>query len=286
LRVSSVSPNDLQDLVADLRAHLEWQREVGWNEVLAAGGPPARPVAAPAPAAAKARPAPAAAPVPALPLAAPSAAPPAARRAPPAAPATAPAAATAPFADGERRTLDEVRRELGDCRRCALCEGRRNLVFGTGNPRAKLVFVGQAPTPDEDAQAMPFVGEAGQLLTKMIEAMGYGRDDVYLCNVVKCRPPAGRGPELKELAACAPFLRAQLGAISPRVIVALGEVATRALLPGHAPLSASRGTWGEYGGIPVMPTFHPAELVEDKAKKRPAWVDLQQVMKRLGEVGE
>ncbi len=187
-----------------------------------------------------------------------------------------------PVANDERRTLDEVRRELGDCRRCKLCEGRSKIVFGVGNPRAELVFVGEGPGAEEDAQGIPFVGAAGQLLTKMIEAMGYARDDVYICNVVKCRPPGNRNPELDEIAACEPFLRAQLGAIQPKVIVALGKFASQTLLRDQTAISQLRGNWREYLGIPLMPTFHPAYLLRNAAEKRVVWQDLQQVMKRLG----
>ncbi len=187
-----------------------------------------------------------------------------------------------PVGDDERRTLDEVRREIGDCRRCKLCEERKKIVYGVGNPRAELVFVGDAPGPDEDLQGLPAVGEAGQLLTKMIEAMGYSRDDVYLCNVVKCRPPEGRGPALDEVASCEPFLRAQLGAIRPKVIVALGKFAAQMLLRDTTPITQLRGEWREYCGIPVMPTYHPAYLLKRIDEKRVVWGDLQQVMKRLG----
>ena len=186
---------------------------------------------------------------------------------------------------GVGKPLDEVRRDVGDCRRCKLCDGRRNIVFGSGNPKAKLVFVGEGPGSDEDAQGVPFVGKAGQLLPKMIEAMGYARDDVYICNVVKCRPPNNRNPEPDEIAACEPFLRAQLQSIQPKVIVALGKFAAQTLLRDETRISALRGTWREYMGIPLMPTFHPAYLLRNPAEKRAAWQDLQQVMKRLGQEG-
>ncbi|WP_338865663.1 uracil-DNA glycosylase family protein [Myxococcus stipitatus] len=183
---------------------------------------------------------------------------------------------------GERPTLDQVRRELGDCQRCKLCSGRKNIVFGTGNPRAELVFVGEGPGEQEDLQGVPFVGAAGALLTKMIEAMGFGRDDVYICNVVKCRPPGNRNPEPDEIAACEPFLRSQLASIQPRVVVALGKFAAQTLLRDSTPITRMRGQWRVYEGIQLMPTFHPAYLLRNPAEKRKAWEDLQAVMKVFG----
>ncbi|AKQ65597.1 Uracil-DNA glycosylase, family 4 [Myxococcus hansupus] len=183
---------------------------------------------------------------------------------------------------GERPTLDEIRRDLGDCRRCKLCTGRKNLVFGSGNPRAELVFVGEGPGENEDLQGVPFVGAAGELLTKMIGAMGYRRDDVYICNVVKCRPPGNRNPEPEEIAACEPFLRAQLAAIQPKVVVALGKFAAQTLLRDSTAITRLRGNWRTYEGIQLMPTFHPAYLLRSPAEKRKAWEDLQAVMKVLG----
>ncbi|WP_249351243.1 uracil-DNA glycosylase, partial [Corallococcus exiguus] len=184
--------------------------------------------------------------------------------------------------EGERPTLDQVRRELGDCRRCKLCTGRKNIVFGSGNPRADLVFVGEGPGENEDLQGVPFVGAAGDLLTKMIGAMGFTRNDVYIANVVKCRPPGNRNPEPDEIAACEPFLRSQLLAIQPKVIVALGKFAAQTLLRDTTPITRMRGQWREYEGIQLMPTFHPAYLLRNSAEKRNAWADLQQVMKLFG----
>ncbi|WP_246137578.1 uracil-DNA glycosylase [Myxococcus llanfairpwllgwyngyllgogerychwyrndrobwllllantysiliogogogochensis] len=184
--------------------------------------------------------------------------------------------------DSERPTLDQVRRELGDCQRCKLCSGRKNIVFGTGNPRAELVFVGEGPGENEDLQGVPFVGAAGDLLTKMIEAMGFRRDDIYICNVVKCRPPGNRNPEPDEIAACEPFLRAQLAAIQPKVVVALGKFAAQTLLRDSTPITRMRGAWRVYEGIQLMPTFHPAYLLRNPAEKRKAWEDLQAVMKIFG----
>ncbi|MCP3103488.1 uracil-DNA glycosylase [Myxococcus sp. K15C18031901] len=198
-------------------------------------------------------------------------------------PQPSPGAAPLPGAvDGERPTLDQVRRELGDCRRCKLCTGRKNIVFGSGNPRAQLVFVGEGPGENEDLQGVPFVGAAGELLTKMIEAMGFRRDDVYICNVVKCRPPGNRNPEPDEIQACEPFLRAQLAAIQPKVVVALGKFAAQTLLRDSTPITRMRGNWRVYEGIQLMPTFHPAYLLRNPAEKRNAWADLQAVMKVFG----
>jgi DNA polymerase len=203
---------------------------------------------------------------------------PAAVRAP--APVTAPAPVVA-AESAEAPRLDEVRRALGDCKRCKLCSGRKNLVFGVGNPKARLVFVGEGPGAEEDNQGIPFVGAAGQLLTKMIAAMGYTRDEVYICNVVKCRPPGNRNPEPDEIEACQPFLEAQLNAIQPSVIIALGKFAAQTLLRTDTPITRLRGQWREYVGIPLMPTFHPAYLLRNPAEKKPAWTDLQAVMARF-----
>jgi len=200
--------------------------------------------------------------------------------APAKAPASQPEPQVAPA--GPTKTLHEVRTELGDCKRCKLCNGRTQIVFGTGNPKAELVFVGEGPGADEDAQGVPFVGKAGQLLTKMIEAMGFKRDDVYICNVVKCRPPGNRNPEPDEIQACEPFLKSQLQAIRPKVIVALGKFAAQTLLRVDTPITRLRGQWREYEGIPLMPTFHPAYLLRSPEEKKYAWLDLQQVMKRFG----
>ena len=175
-----------------------------------------------------------------------------------------------------------VREELGECSRCKLAPGRTTLVFGVGNPRAELVFVGEGPGADEDAQGEPFVGRAGQLLTRMIEAMGYRREEVYIANVVKCRPPGNRNPEPDEIEACEPFLRAQLAAIGPKVIVALGKFAAQTLLRDTTPITRLRGRWSEYEGVKLMPTFHPAYLLRSPEEKKKAWDDLQLVMVALG----
>lgn len=202
-------------------------------------------------------------------------------------PASAPVVARAseqpaPTVTGAVKTLDEIRTELGDCQRCKLCKGRKQIVFGVGNPRAELVFVGEGPGEEEDKQGIPFVGAAGQLLTKMIEAMKFKRDDVYICNVVKCRPPGNRNPEGDEIEACEPFLKAQLGAIRPKVIVALGKFAAQTLLRVDTPITRLRGQWRSYEGVALMPTYHPAYLLRQPDEKKKAWLDLQEVMKKFG----
>ena len=175
-----------------------------------------------------------------------------------------------------------VRRDLGPCTRCKLAGGRTTLVFGVGDPHAELVFVGEGPGQDEDEQGEPFVGRAGQLLTRMIEAMGYRRDQVYIANVVKCRPPGNRNPEPDEIEACEPFLRAQIAAVGPKVIVALGKFAAQTLLRESTPISRLRGRWTAYQGVKLMPTFHPAYLLRSPDEKKKAWDDLQLVMRELG----
>jgi len=171
---------------------------------------------------------------------------------------------------------------IGACTRCKLHRGRTKLVFGAGSPGAELVFVGEGPGADEDRQGAPFVGRAGELLTKMIEAMTFSRDEVYILNVVKCRPPNNRDPEPDEIAQCEPFLKAQLAILRPKVIVALGRHATQTLLATRAPISSLRGRWFQYEGVDLLPTFHPSYLLRSPDKKREAWADLQQVMRVFG----
>jgi DNA polymerase len=202
----------------------------------------------------------------------------------PAAPSAAPIAAPASTGGGAAK-LAAIREELGDCTRCKLAGKRTNIVYGVGNPDAPLVFVGEAPGADEDRTGEPFVGAAGQLLTKMIEAMGLGRGDVYICNILKCRPPGNRNPEPDEIAECEPFLKKQLAAIRPRMIVALGKFAAQCLLRSDAPISRLRGTWKAYEGIPLMPTYHPAFLLRTPSAKREVWADLQEVMRELDRLG-
>lgn len=180
-------------------------------------------------------------------------------------------------------TLADLRARIGDCVRCKLHTGRTNLVFGVGNPRAELMFVGEGPGYDEDRQGEPFVGRAGQLLTEIItKGMKLQRSDVYIANVVKCRPPENRNPEPDEIAACSPFLRAQVELIRPRVIVALGTFAAQTLLGVKIPITKLRGRWHEYHGVKLMPTFHPAYLLRNPADKRLVWEDIKMVMRELG----
>jgi uracil-DNA glycosylase family 4 len=181
--------------------------------------------------------------------------------------------------------LDAVRAALGDCQRCKLAPKRKNIVFGVGDPAANLMFVGEAPGADEDEQGEPFVGAAGQLLTKMIKAMGYDRSQVYICNILKCRPPQNRNPEPDEVAACSPFLPQQIAVVQPRVIVALGKFAAQYLCGESTPISRLRGNWRTYREVPVMPTYHPAYLLRDESKKGEAWSDLKQVIARLTQIG-
>ena len=181
------------------------------------------------------------------------------------------------------QTLSEIREELGDCTRCRLCETRKNIVFGEGNPRARLVFVGEGPGRDEDIQGRPFVGRAGQLLTKIIQAMKLERKDVYICNVVKCRPPGNRNPEPDEVASCEPFLTKQIESINPEVIVSLGSVATGLMLKlKNFKMGQLRGTFHQYGNSKLMITYHPAALLRNPAFKKPVWEDMKLVMKELG----
>jgi uracil-DNA glycosylase len=179
-------------------------------------------------------------------------------------------------------SLEGLREFIGDCERCKLSEGRRHLVFGEGPPRANLVFVGEGPGRDEDAEGRPFVGEAGKLLTKIIEnGMGLRREDVYICNVVKCRPPKNRVPEKDEIESCLPFLKRQLEIISPDVICALGLTATQSLLGRPFTMSRERGTWVSYQDIPMMPTYHPAYLLRNPSAKRQVWEDVQKIMELM-----
>jgi uracil-DNA glycosylase len=186
------------------------------------------------------------------------------------------------FARNAAAALVAVRTELGDCTRCKLhTQGRRQIVFGVGNPDADLMFVGEAPGADEDVQGIPFVGRAGQLLTKIIEAIDLKRDDVYIANVIKCRPPGNRNPEQDEVETCEPFLFRQIDVIKPRVIVALGTFAARALLRTLDPISRLRGRVFEYRGSKLIPTFHPAYLLRNPSSKREVWEDMKLVRSLL-----
>ena len=238
-------PPEAADMAAEAMRHLWWLRDAGVREVSLSRAPgPARPAVAPA--------------------------------------------QVASYAQSDKGCGSEpllaIRSELGECTRCKLHGGRTRLVFGVGNPSAEIVFVGEGPGADEDIQGEPFVGRAGQLLTRMIEAMGFSRSEVYIANVVKCRPPGNRDPEPDEIAACEPFLKAQIAAIRPRVVVALGRFAVQTLLRDATPVSKQRGRWREYEGVKLMPTFHPAYLLRNPAEKKPAWEDLQLVMKEFGKV--
>jgi uracil-DNA glycosylase len=178
--------------------------------------------------------------------------------------------------------LEELRAAIGDCRRCKLCSGRTHLVFGVGNPRANLMFVGEGPGRDEDLQGEPFVGRAGQLLTDIItKGIGLRREDVYIANVVKCRPPDNRNPEPDEVAACEPFLKKQIELISPEIIVGLGKFAVQTLLQTKMPITKLRGNWHTYHGIKLMPTFHPAYLLRNPADKKLVWEDIKKVIKEM-----
>lgn len=182
----------------------------------------------------------------------------------------------------EVNSLEELRDNIGDCRRCKLHSGRTHVVFGVGNPNAKLMFVGEGPGRDEDLKGEPFVGRAGQLLTDIItKGMGLRREDVYIANVVKCRPPQNRNPEADEVASCEPFLKKQIELIRPEIIVALGKFAVQTLLQSKLPITRLRGNWHTYMGIKLMPTFHPAYLLRNPADKKLVWDDIKKVMKEM-----
>ena len=204
--------------------------------------------------------------------------------APPPHPTTTRSPVAAPSSQDERRTrLALLAEEVRSCTRCALHEARNLTVFSRGNPFSELCFIGEGPGADEDRLGEPFVGAAGQLLDRMIAAMGYHRDDVYICNIVKCRPPNNRKPEPAEMASCVPYLAQQVGLVQPKVIVALGATAVQGLIGTTEGITRLRGKWKLYkGSIPIMPTFHPAYLLRQPAAKREVWLDLQEVMKRLG----
>lgn len=275
---------ELGEIAASLRAYLEVQQDTGaWGiprgtkkAAAAVHAPPPPPPASPA----------IVEPKPLAELAPPSAPPSAPPIAPPSAPPkTEPAKKEPPK---PVRALGVVQSEVAGCVKCGLAETRTNTVFSRGNPNAKLVFVGEAPGADEDEQGLPFVGRAGQLLDKMIGAMGLDPDkDVYVCNIIKCRPPGNRRPEPAEIEACIPFLHEQLAAIDPKVIVAMGNTAVSALLNTKLGITKLRGSWKLYKGrTPVMPTYHPSYLIRPSAQqveaKKQAWEDLQAVMKELG----
>jgi len=180
-----------------------------------------------------------------------------------------------------RPTLAEIREEMGECQRCKLGKGRTNLVFGEGSPQARLMFIGEAPGAEEDLQGRPFVGEAGQLLDKMLHKLGLMREDIYITNIVKSRPPRNRDPEPDEVEACLPFLFKQIDSIRPLVIVTLGRIATQNLLDTREPITKLRGTWQKFHGVRVMPTFHPSYLNRFPKERHKTWKDMQQVMEYL-----
>jgi uracil-DNA glycosylase len=262
---------DLRRLVSELRAHAEWQVATGVTgcERSQRRGSPATQRGA----SSSAR------------NAAPrsgSAAPPPAPRVPAPVPAPAGPTVVSPQRDAAKLRLLALADEIKTCTKCALYAGRTQTVFARGNPAAELCFVGEGPGADEDAEGFPFVGKAGQLLDRMIAAMGYQRDDVYICNIVKCRPPNNRKPEPDEMGKCMPYLREQLDLVAPKVIVALGATAVEGLLGVGGGITRLRGQWKVYRAIPVMPTFHPAYLLRSPEAKRDVWADLQAVMKQLG----
>jgi uracil-DNA glycosylase len=242
-----------QEIIEGLRGHLTWLDDSGIQEVPA---PPPRPASVPIPRRASELPA--------------------------ARPPVAAALIPPPRTGKPTMTLPQIREELGECTRCKLHTGRTQLVFGVGNPNAELVFVGEGPGADEDLKGEPFVGKAGQLLDKMILAMGLTRAEVYICNVVKCRPPGNRNPEPDEIETCSPFLAKQIEAIRPRVLVSLGKVASQVLLNDATPITRLRGRWREAFGVPLMPTFHPAYLLRSPGEKAKAWEDLKAVVQALG----
>lgn len=309
--MSNLEPREeLANIAASLRAYLEWQVDCGSSGIPRRPRParpaPIAPVAAPGdPIAAAPEHAPDAAPPP--PATAPAeTAPPRASvgaaiarapsppsdgpafPAPPAPPAPRATASPAPAPVAPPRPLPVVASDVASCTKCRLHETRTNTVFSRGNPEAKLCFIGEAPGADEDAQGIPFVGRAGQLLDKMIHAMGLDPDkDVYVCNIIKCRPPGNRRPEPDEVASCIPYLHEQIAQIDPKVIVALGNTSVGTLLGTKLGITKVRGSWKLYRGrIPVMPTYHPSYLLRSSPQqaeaKRQAWEDLQAVMKELG----
>jgi uracil-DNA glycosylase len=293
---SSEAREELASVAASLRAYLEWQQDTG------AAGIPRRPkqpqaatttaaatLPAPMPDRVPAAAAPAAPAGPAVDpaFARPAAPAPAPTRAPAAAPAPAPAARVVATA-APPRPLPTIAAEASTCTKCGLAATRTNVVFSRGNPESKLLFIGEAPGADEDTQGLPFVGRAGQLLDKMIGAMGLDpARDVYVANILKCRPPGNRKPEPIEVETCIPYLHEQIAAIEPKVIVALGNTAVAALLGSKLGITKVRGQWKLYrGSIPVMPTYHPSYLLRPSPQqleaKKQTWEDLQAVMKELG----
>ena len=182
---------------------------------------------------------------------------------------------------GSEMGLNAIQKKMSDCKLCGLSGGRNKIVFGEGDKKADLMFVGEAPGADEDAQGRPFVGRAGKLLTKIIEAMGYQREDVYIANIIKCRPPENRRPAADEVESCIPFLKKQIASIKPKIIVCLGSTAVQNLLQTEEKISALRGKLQEFEGVQVMPTFHPAYLLRNPSAKKEVWKDMKKVLKLI-----
>lgn len=293
---------DLHDLVRQLKAELEWALRTGVEPADAPRkpavvvrdvepySPPVGARSATRPEARAEPPPPEAprAPAPEPPAVTPPAearpaAPPAGRSEPAPEPKAPTLAADAKSALRAAPSLSVVRDVLGDCTRCRLHEGRTQIVFGVGDEDAEIMFIGEGPGGDEDRRGEPFVGKAGQLLTRIIEnGMGIPRSEVYIANIVKCRPPNNRDPQPDEVDACEPFLAAQIRVIAPKVIITLGKYASQTLLRTSTPITRLRGQWSEYMGTPVMPTYHPAYVLRNPAEKRPVWEDIQEVLKWLG----
>jgi DNA polymerase len=183
--------------------------------------------------------------------------------------------------DARVARLAEIAAQVAECRLCRLCEGRNRTVFGSGDPAAELMFIGEGPGAEEDRQGLPFVGRAGELLTKIVQAIGKTRQEVYIANIVKCRPPGNRDPQPDEVAACRPYLEEQIALVQPAVIVALGRIAAQTLLGTDTPIGRLRGRWFTVQGVPTMVTYHPAALLRNPALKRPTWEDMQEVRDRL-----
>jgi uracil-DNA glycosylase family 4 len=198
-------------------------------------------------------------------------------------PVAAPGPEEQPAAPPQLSTLEGIRREMERCRRCKLYSGATNLVFGEGAANARLMFIGEAPGAEEDLQGRPFVGKAGQVLNNLLNKLGLRREEVYITNVVKSRPPGNRDPEPDEIEACLPFLKKQIAAIRPKAIVTLGKIATQSLLGSKEPISRLRGQWQRYDHIRVMPTFHPSYLDRFPQERRKTWEDMQRVMEYLAE---
>ena len=248
--MSSTGPTPLSEILAYLS-------EIGYGDLYLR--PTGRPAVAPAPR-----------PAPAPELTAPPPPPPLRVVEPPLSPAASGAS-----------ELESLAAVVAGCTRCRLAEGRKNVVFGAGNPSADLMFIGEGPGAEEDRQGLPFVGPAGELLTKIIQAIDLRREEVYIANVVKCRPPGNRDPQPDEVQACRDFLEKQIALVRPRVLVALGRTAAQTLLGNESPIGQLRGRWYEVLGIPTMVTYHPAALLRNQALKRPTWEDMQQVRDRL-----